>query len=723
MNSRRVCLSAMLTCVCMSWMVFAQTQAPPSARTVNVVDHAFGLTLPDPYRWMEGKNNAEFQAWLQAQGGYTRSRLDAMPTMGLWRDRMRAAANDYQFNNHPVLAAGRLFYLRREGNSRGKLMVREPDGSQRLLVDAADIKDGKGAAGITTFMPSPDGKRIAVNIDHEGNEISRIQLLDVDHVTWLPDVVEPVWGEFSALWLPDGTGFTYTQLAPPAEQVKGDPMQNMHARLHRLGAPSVQDMVLAERGRNDGLRLASNEFPVIDVQEDSSWALAEIGGARQEQRLCYAPRAGVVRGATHWHCVVDYADNVQGAALHKNTLYVMSMQNHPNGRLLAMDLSAPEISLAQAREVIPEASGSVLTNIQAACDALYAKHMTDGIDSFDRVDYKTGVLTASTTPFAGSAWEFSTDPRGDGFVTTLEGWVRSPAIFLYKPGQSRFQDTGLTAISPLDFSDVVAVETEAVSKDGTRVPLTILHRRDVVLDRENRSILEGYGGYGVSLQPFFSPRRLEWAKEGGVYAIAHVRGGGEKGDAWHRAGQGANKGKSIDDVIACGETLVKLGYTTSDRTALYGQSFGGILAGNALTQSPQSFGAAVIDVGMLNPVRLLEQQNGANQIGETGDPRTAEGLHILAAMDAYQHIRDGVNYPSVLLMVGLNDSRVEPWETGKFAARLRAASRSGKPVWIRLDDNAGHGAGSEAAAASLSTDMYAFLDTQLPGRIAIAKSH
>lgn len=723
MNMRLVCPSVIVVCACVSWMAFAQTaQTPPTARTVDVVDHPFGMTLPDPYRWMEGKGNTEFLTWLKAQGAYGRSQLDAMPSMGQWRERMRAAGNGYQTNQHPVLVAGRLFYLRLEGASRGKLMVREPNGSQRLLIDSADIKDGKGAAGITNFMPSPDGKRIAVNIDRGGSEMTRIQIFDVDHANWLSDAVEPVWGEFAASWLPDGTGFAYTQMAPPEEQVKGDPLQNMRARFHQLGTLPAQDMLLAKRGANESLHIESDEFPTVDVQEDSSWALAQIAGARSEQRLCYAPRAEVMKGVARWHCAVDYTDNVQGATLHKNTLYLMSMKNHPNGRLLAMDISAPQASLAQAHEVIAEAPDSVLSDIEVARDALYAKRMTGGIDSFVRVDYATGAPIPISTPYAGSAYTVSTDVRGDGFATTLEGWVRPAAIFLYKPDESHFEDMGLTSVSPVDFSDVVVSETEAVSKDGTHVPLTIIHRRDVVLDRGNRTILEGYGGYGVSMQPVFSPRRLEWAKEGGVYAIAHVRGGGEKGDAWHRGGQGANKEKSIDDVIACGETLVKLGYTTPDRTALYGASFGGVLIGNAVTRSPQSFGAAVIGVGMLNPVRLLQQQNGANQIAETGDPRTADGMRVLAAMDAYQHIRNGANYPPVLLMVSLNDNRVDPWQSGKFAARLQAASHSGKPVWIRTDDNAGHIADSLASVLSLSTDMYAFLDAQLPGRDAVAKS-
>ncbi|RDI98745.1 S9 family peptidase [Dyella solisilvae] len=694
-------------------------EAPPVARTVDVVDHPFGMNLPDPYRWMEGKDNAEFQAWLKAQGEYTRRQLDGLPGSASWRDRLQVISQKLALQVSPATAAGRLFYLQIEGATSGKLMLREPDGTQRLLLDPATTQGGKGPSGIASYAPSPDGKRVAVNLDQGGSEITRIRVLDVEHGGWLPDEVGPVWSEMRASWLPDSSGFTYTQMAQPSDQAQDDPMQDMRVRLHRLGDKQDVDVVLVSRATG-GIPLDAREMPLADVQQDGPWALMEIGGARAESRWCYARRDDLLRGSAAWRCPVDYADNVHEVALHGDTLYLMSMKDHPNGRMLALDLRSGPSKLAQAREVLAESGDAVLSHMRASRDALYAKRMTGGIDGFQRIDYTTGHATPIALPFAGSADSFATDARDDGFVTTLDGWIKPWTLLRYRPNASSMQDVTPHASGAIDFSDLTVTEVEATSRDGARVPLTIIHRKDAVPDHQNRSIVEAYGGYGISMQPFYSPRRLQWVKGGGVYAIAHVRGGGDKGDAWHRAGQGANKGNSVNDLIASAEALNQLGYSSPERTAIFGQSFGGLLMGNAIAQSPQSFGAAVIGVGMLNPVRLLEQRNGANQIAETGDPRTADGLRTLLAMDAYQRIRPGVAYPAVLLMVGLNDSRVEPWETGKFAARLRAASSETRPVWIRTDANAGHMTSTVASSVAESVDMYAFLDAQLPGRAEVA---
>jgi len=274
-------------------------------------------------------------------------------------------------------------------------------------------------------------------------------------------------------------------------------------------------------------------------------------------------------------------------------------------------------------------------------------------------------------------------------------------------------DLKLGASSPGDYSGIVATETVAVSRDGTEVPVTVIAQRDAPKDKSHLAIVDGYGGYGFSQQPYFDPLLLEWVKAGHVYAIAHVRGGGEKGNAWWLAGKPPHKERGVEDFIACAGQLVKMGLTTSGRTAAFGASAGGALVGGAITRAPEQFGATVIHAGMLNPVRLLAGANGANQIAEFGDPRTAPGLKALAAMDPYQRVRKGVRYPAVMLAVGLNDSRVPTWGSGKFGARLRAASASGKPVWFRTNGDAGHFNDSLDDAAAERADEAAFLEHEL----------
>lgn len=338
--------------------------------------------------------------------------------------------------------------------------------------------------------------------------------------------------------------------------------------------------------------------------------------------------------------------------------------------------------------------------------------MRNGIDELLRVDYATGKTSPIAVPVAGMV-TFSADSLDDGVVLKVRGWTRAGVAYEWRPAGAGLRELGVRDASPGDYGMLTSIETEAVSLDGTRVRLSIIHRKDIKLDGRHRALVSGYGGYGISMQPVFDPKVLEWAKAGEVYVVCHVRGGGVKGDAWHRGGQGANKYKGVEDFIACANALAQRGYSTPARTAMEGTSMGGVLIGGAITRFPDRFGAALVNVGILNPVRLLAGENGANQIGELGDPRTAQGFTTIAAMDPYQQIRPATKYPAVLFHVGLQDGRVSPWETGKFVAQLLATNASGRPVWIRTDDAEGHFAFSLDGAASQAADQYAFLDSVL----------
>jgi len=535
-------------------------------------------------------------------------------------------------------------------------------------------------------------------------------VFDVDSAAARPDVLDSIWGEFPVIWLPDGSGYTYTQMAPKGESVAGDPMTNMRVRVHRLGQPVKDDPIILRTGSNARVPLLPNEFPIIDASADSAYALATAGGARPEQRICVASKAAALSADAPWQCIVNYGDDVQGYDLHGAVLYLLSMKGAPNGRILSLDLSKNPLDLTQARELVPESKSTVLTGIAAAHDALYVRQMKGGMDSYLRLPHGSGTVESIDMPFAGASYLISTRPLETGMVFTLAGWTKPRTAYAFDPSTHSLTDLNLGESSAGDYSGILATETHAVSADGTRVPLTVITRADVVGDGSHRAIIDGYGGYGISLQPYFDPMSLEWVKAGGVYAIAHVRGGGENGNTWWLAGKPPHKERGVEDFIACAEQLTKMKLTTFQRTAAYGASAGGLLIGGAITRAPVKFGAAIIHAGMLNPVRLLAGQNGANQIAEVGDPRTAQGLKSIAAMDPYQRIHNGVRYPAVMLATGLNDSRVSTWESGKFAARLRTATTSGMPVWIRTNGDAGHFNDSLDDRAAEWADQAAFLE-------------
>ena len=719
-----------IACIVMSSAlpaIAAQTDEPPTARTVDQVDHLFGVTLQDPYRWMEGTHNAEFQQWLVAQGDYTRAKLDALPTLTFWQQDLKQINGSTVVHRAQRYVDGKLFFIREEAQGNGTLMVREANGAERVLLDPATLAGDGGHASITLFVPSPDGSKVAVNIDHGGNEVTRLEVLDVKSGKPTGDAVEPVWGEFGAEWLPDGSGFAYTQMAPPAQRTNGDPLQDMRLRFHRLGTPSAGDPILLRAGKGEGVNpsfmLASNRFPDVQFRTGSRWALAEESGAQIEQRYCVTTQIEAIKPGAKWRCIADFDDEIVDADIHGDTLYLVSTHKRSNGELLALDLSRPDASLKDARPVLPLQGDDMIVDsnlddapmIAPARDALYVKVVRDGIDSIRRIDYRTGKVENVPMPFAGSAALFHADDNQDGFLLGLRSWTTPPKFWRYDASTRSLHSLGQDEASPADYSMIEATETELVSKDGTHVPLTILHRKDVALDGSHRAIVFGYGSYGMSIVPSFRPVRLEWVKNGNIFAYAHVRGGGEKGEAWHKAGKGPNKHKGVEDFVGAVARLSELGYSRPERTALISGSAGGLLLGGAVVGYPNRFGAAVFMVSLLNPLRLLQEANGANQIGEMGDPSKAADFPWMLAMDPYQQIRPHTAYPAMMLDVGLNDSRVAPWETGKFAARLRAADTSGRPVWIRTDAHGGHGIQASLGAESAEyADVFAFLDAQLP---------
>ncbi len=686
--------------------------AAPVARTVDVVERQFGLELPDPYRWMEGVDNDEFKQWLRDQGRYARQELDALPTHGQWRERLAEASRGQRAHSRHQRVAGRVFFIRREGASTGVLMMAEHDGSERMLLDPATL-EGSGRASIVDFRPSPDGRKVAVGIDRDGSEISHTQVLDVATATLGPNRFGPGLGQVE--WLPDSDGFLYYQFADGEDRVEHDPYQNLRLRLHRLDADTgKQDPIVLAAGRNPALPMQSHEFPGVLLTAASNWLVAGTRTTSPHFRACVAPDTAPLSDRTPWRCLIDYDDGVTDFVVRADTMYLVSNRDHPNGRVLALDVSDPEASVDGSRELLPEADDAVVSRIIAGRDALYVKRMRNGIDTVMRLPLDGSPATELALPLMGTIRSFSAEAGHDGFFYSLEGWTAPTTVYSFHPATGVSTDLRLGSSSSIDTTDITSLQIEATSADGTRVPVSIIHRRDLALDGSAIAYVEGYGGYGYSLQPFFDPIALQWVKQGHVAAVAHVRGGGEKGEAWRLGGHGANKHKGVEDLLAGVDALVDRGYTGRDRVGISGRSAGGLLIGGALARAPQQFSAAFIGVGWLNPVRLLEGPGGASHIQEAADPRTAEGLHVLAAMDPYQTLRANADYPPVLLTVGMNDPRVPGWEAGKFAARLQALSE--RPVWLGVLGDTGHFAASLDARGEDFADLFAFFETMLGRR-------
>jgi prolyl oligopeptidase len=414
---------------------------------------------------------------------------------------------------------------------------------------------------------------------------------------------------------------------------------------------------------------------------------------------------------TVWKKVADQTDEVTGFDVHAGEIYLLSHKNASRFKVLRTGLGAPD--LAQAAVAVP-ASEVVVTGISAAGDALYVQDLDGGIGRLRRLPYSSGNIQPIKLPFDGAIQSLVTNPRESGAWLELVSWTKSPLWYSLDAKTDKLTDTALVPPSPVDYSQIESEEVKAKSADGTMVPLSIIHKRGLVLDGSHPTWLTGYGAYGINYDPYFDPTILVFLERGGIHAIAHVRGGGEYGEDWHLAGQKLTKQHTIDDFLAGGEYLIEHKYTSAAHLAGEGTSAGGITIGGAITQRPEMFGAALIRVGDSDSLRSETMASGPANIPEFGTVTEADGFKALFAMDAYQHVKANTPYPAVLLTTGVNDPRVAPWQAAKMTARLQASTSSGKPVLLRVDYDAGHGIGSTKSQRDIElADEVAFLFWQL----------
>lgn len=663
------------------------------ARVEPTTDHYFGRAVIDPYRWMErSEHQAELRSWILRQSEHTLRLLHGSPQRAQLAARLKTLMSSMQTVRAVTAGGNALFYLKsKPGATLAALMMRTAQGGERLLLDPSTrSRPGGPHCSIDNFTPSPDGRFVAYNLSQGGNEITQVHFVDTHSGQHLTDVLTPIWGEFRVSWLPDSSGVFYTQMNPASlSDPRLDKLQHMKVRLHTLGSAVDQDPVLLGTQVNPSAPFAPAEFPILNSSPASEWLVAMAVGARVEIRLLVAHRAKLAGAATAWTALAGYEDQVRGLALHGDVLYYVTDRGAPHGEL--RQIALPARSLADSVIVVPQGEG-VLQHVVAGQDALYFSCMTAGIFRLFRLPYGAKKPVEIALPFPGSLALVDTPMRRSGVLFALEGWTQPRRYLMWEPGGEGPQPIGLADESPADFTGTVVHRSEVKSPDGALVPLTVLQRSEPAPYDPRPTILTAYAAYGESWTPSFDPALLAWLELGGAYAYAHVRGGGEKGREWHVAGQGKNKPKSVQDLLACAAHLQRCGITTPQLLALRGISMGGILIGGALTSGPELFAAVCIHGGIVNPLRILQMGNGANQVPElTASPDTADGFAVLHAMDPYLHIQTGGSYPPTLLLVGLNDERVALWMTGKFAARLHAVGAGRSVMLIRADGEDGHG--------------------------------
>jgi prolyl oligopeptidase len=717
-TSLRVCIASLAAVLLSNLMPALSAEGPPVAPVRPVTDDYFGTAVIDNYRYMENLKDPEVQAWMKAQNSYTRKVLERLPGRAALAKRIQSVlGNDLRrttFRRRGEL----LFYeVLEAGAELPKLAYRDGlQGEEHVLVDPAKLStDSSHHFSLDWYAPSWDGRYVAYGISEGGSEKSVLHLLDLKTGSALPELIDRT-EDGGVAWRPDNQSFYYMRYPKPGPDTP--PSQTLYNAVtyqHAIGqnASGDGDTAVFGRGVSPTLDVPEGQGAYIVISPDSHYAVAVANhNMDSNPNTFYVAPLEQVRGpGTPWQKIASSEDGVVDVQPHGDRLYILSQKGASRFRLLSAPGAHPDLEHADV--TVPEGVG-VLDSFAAANDALYLAVRTGPSFELQRVELDGKGLRSIQLPFSGTVAELTTDPRVAGVLFNLQGWVRSAREIAYEPSTDAAKDTGLIPPARSESNAFEASDEFAISYDGTRIPISILSKKGSVRDRSHPALVFGYGSYGISMDPFFERAWLVWLERGGIVAVVHARGGGEYGDAWHRAGQKLRKINTILDFNAGAQYLIDRHYSQSKLLVAYSASAGGMIMGGALTVDPGLFRVVLDEVGLSDMLRFETEPNGPPNVPELGSASQEEGFHGLYSVSAYAHIHDGTPYPAVMFITGANDPRVGPPNMLKMTARVQAATSSGRPVLLRVDYDAGHGFGSSLSQyANLLADEWAFSFWQL----------
>jgi prolyl oligopeptidase len=694
---------------------------PPSAPVRLVEDDYFGTKIQDPYRWLENiKNDPDAQKWLKAQADYTRKMIDSMPGYEKLRARITELVNSEPatISRPRQLANGNLFYLKTASNQNtAKLCFRKsPSDSEVLLVDPDDFQKRTGVPyAINYFEPSWNGKYIAFGISAQGSEKAELHVVDTVSRKETGEAI-PRCELNGVSWLPDEKHFLYIQLQ---ELKPGQPATekyfNSKIALHEVGSDPAKDEVYLTTGSNPFVPVRAEQAPGINTVQGSDLVFATVSNFVANEIAIFVAPLKELGPKTKWQKVADFDDQVTDFGVTADAVYLLTHKNAPRFKIVSRSVQGTE--LGPEKDVVP-ASQKVIQQIQSAKDGIYYT-ASDGVDCRLYRLSSTDPARPEAIPLPVTGWASFHDLEAGfvgnldkpGVLVTLTSWTEAPSYYVYDRAKEQATELELQPPGPYDRpKDVVSREVKVKSHDGTLVPLSIVGLQNFKADGTHPVLLSGYGSYGIVSEPSYQPVTRVFLEHGFWLATAHVRGGGEYGNEWHRAGQKSSKPNTWKDFIAGAEYLINEKYAAKDKLAGLGGSAGGITIGRAITERPDLFTVALPIVGALDMLRFERTANGPPNIPEFGSVRDEDGFKALRAMSTYDHIRDGTAYPAILLYHGYNDPRVDVWMSAKAGARFQAATTSDKPVLLDIDYNSGHGIGNTRAQnVRRTTDMLAVM--------------
>ncbi len=674
----------------------AERPSYPPTPVHEVTDDYHGVKVTDPYRWLEEESSPEVKGWVAAQNALTHTLLDRFPE----RVALRAQIERLWGANvatSPTIRGTRYFYSRREG-LKNQPFVYVRDGGmkakERVILDPNQFS-ADGTVAVDWAFPSPDGALYLYGRSSSGSEMSTLHVLDVATGSELPDTIPDTRGA-SVAWAKDGRAFYYVRHPAAGSVPKGDEYYYQRVYFHRLGADPKDDLLIAGDGRSKeewvGVA-ASSDWRYVFLSRSLDWA---------KNDLFLRP----LDGGKDFVPVAVGLDGQVGGDTHGDTLYLRTNVGAPRYRIVRAPVARP--GPESWVDVIPEGAG-VIEDFGLAGDRLVVQVLENAHSRLFLYDLGGRRLAEVALPALGTVSGLSTDPDRREAFFQFSSYAYPTAVLRLDA------DTGalerVEQLDPgVDLGDLVTEQVWFASKDGTRVPMFVVHKRGLAKDGSSPALLTGYGGFEISERPVFTRSFVPWLERGGVCAVANLRGGGEFGRAWHEAGRLANKQNVFDDFIAAAECLVRDGYTRPARLAIEGASNGGLLTGACVVQRPDLFQAAVVGLPLLDMLRYHKYSIARLWIPEYGSADDPAQFPFLYAYSPYHHVTAGTDYPAVLLRTADSDSRVEPIHAMKMTARLQAATTGTRPILLRRETKAGHGHGKPVSKQIDETlDVMTFL--------------
>ncbi len=660
--------------------------AYPPARTIDRTDVYHGVSVKDPYRWMEDLDSQETRAWVKLQDDFGSGHLRALPEYARFRSRI-LALNEYESVSPALLAGGKLFFTRVPRGARARAVIEVAEGEDSPARTLLDTNEFPPEETLRLVLPSDDGKFIAFGVRRNASNWFELRFLDVEAGKILPDVLRGLNSSASPAWSRDGKGVYYGVFAiPEPGKERTQKLENQSVRYHRLGAPQEDDEPVFAAPEHPDWRFAASET------EDGQYLVLTATVGTTSQSGIYVRE--LRRPAPPWRQIIPVGE--EAFTFRGNNgpvLWLQTDADAPRGRVIAVDIRNPARS--NWKDVIPQSADTLnfVNLVDHRFVAVYVQEAKHIIKVFSQ------------------AGKFERDVKFPDWGTTFSGFIGRPGDRMsyysfnsvsYPPGASVFRLDARTGESvpfrqprlsyrPSDY------ETRQVfykSKDGTRVPMFIAAKRGLKLDGSSPAFLYAYGAGGWQAMPWFQPHVLAWMEAGGIYALANVRGGGEYGEQWHQAGIKKNKQNTIDDYIAAAEWLIANGYTTKERLTINGGSLSSPLAGAALVQRPELFGAVLMDISVTDMVRYDHFTGGAGWRAELGSSSDPEEFRALLAYSPYHNLKPGTCYPPVLITAGERDETTVPSHSYKFTAALQAAQQCSNPVLLQVMWGAGHTLGN-----------------------------